>query len=429
MDQGRKLGFWETGTALFHDDAAGAGIILIATYINGKIDHALLKQALHLLFQRHPLLRATIHRTKAGYFFKLNADFHAVPVRFINRDGEQRWLEVGEKELNVLFPTHEYLWRAALISSKDGQNELILSFHHAIIDGYSCVHFIDELLRLYIELDMQTFMRIEPLPLLEPIEKLVTFHPTKESIADEVAKTTRSGLTELAYQTYAPVGKRTTKNHVAIIPPEELQGLKERCHQNQASINSVLYAALLLAQQRVLGKTLDTVVSSPVNLRDYCEPAIDDDQIGLFVSWINELTGEITANTSIWELARNYQLSHAHAIPKLAFLPENVKNEELEIYCPIFNLESLHHRRAFAAACSLTNMGQFDFPAIYGSLKLEGFFVTMSRQAGHVQINLSATSILQRLYLCFSYPHPLVHTDYIEEVAKQFKSILKSNIT
>lgn len=424
MDQARKLGFWETGQALLHDDAHGAGTIFVATYLRGKVDHVLLRESLHLMFQKHPLLRSTIHRTHKGYFFNLGADFHNIPIHFIHRDGEHHWLDIGERELSVQFPTHEYLWRAALIYSKGEQNELILSFHHSIIDGLSCVNFVDELLRFYADLELQTFKNLKPLLLMPAVEHLLAYHPTKESIEQEIRDLDKPEVVKLNYQTIVPLEKRVTKNRVEVILKERLRKIKESCRANCVNVNSLLNAALLLAQEQVLGKPLQTLITTPINLRSFCEPKIDDRPMGVFISYVTDFSGEINDNSSLWQLAQNYQERISALIPRVAFLPEEFEMEDLGKLVPVFDIKGLKERKAFPSSTCVTNKGIFDFPEIYGTLKLEAFFVTSSPQLAHIQVHLSVASILERMFLCFSYCYPLVHSEYIEEVADRFLKIL-----
>lgn len=420
MQQARKLGFWESGQALLHDDAAGAGTIFMAAYIHGKVDHVLLRESLHLMFQRHPLLRATLHRTHEGYFFNLSADFHSIPIHFIHRDGEHHWLNIGQRDLSTQFPTHEYLWRAALVYSKDEQNELILSFHHSIIDGLSCVNFVDELLRFYADLELQNFIQLKTLPLMPPVEELLAFHPTNETIENEISLLAKPGVTKLDYQTFVPLEKREARNCVETITKERLRKIKESCHANRVNVNSLLYAALLLAQQQVIGKPIQTILTTPINLRGFCEPKIDDKPMGVFISYIRDLSSEVDEKSSLWEVARNYQERLHVLIPKAAFLPAKFEMGDLPRLTPLFDLKEARERRCFPTSTCVTNKGQFDFPEIYGTLKLEAYFVTSSPKLGHIQIHLSVASILERMFLCFTYCHPLVETEYIQEVIKRF---------
>jgi NRPS condensation-like uncharacterized protein len=423
--EGRKLGFWETGAALLHDQAHGAGTIFSSTTIQGKIDPALLQEALLLMFQRHPLLRATLARETSGFFFVLNGDFASIPIRSIPREGEEHWLLVGEQELLHRFPTQKYLWRATLLFS-DERNELILSFHHSIIDGFSCVHFINELLRLYAELDLQTFVKIEPLPLLAPVEQLLAFHSTKGVLTQEVASLNQSNLTSLDYQTFVPFEQRMTKSQIATLSPKTLLQIKQSCRERGVNVNSLLYATLLLSQRKELGATLRTIVSTPVNLRHFCKPQVTDEPLGVFLSYIRDFSDPVEEKTSVWQLATSYEKRLKTSIPKLAFLPPDFQIEDLAELSPIFDVAALQEKKAFLSACCVTNKGRFDFPDLYGALKLEAFFVTSSRQAGHTKINLSVTSVLDRMFLCFSYCHPLVEEKHVQAVASACLTLLET---
>ncbi len=422
--EGRKLGFWETGAALLHEEASGAGTLFASAHIRGKIDPALLKEALYLLFERHPLLRATIQEEGEELYFRLNADFASIPVLFLPRRGQEHFLTLGEEEMGQRFPTKKYLWKVTLLSEGE-TNELLLLFHHSIIDGFSCVHFIDELLRLYTELDLQTFGQIEPLPLLPSVEQLLAVHPSKEAIAREMTALLRRAGGSIDYQTFAPFAERKTKNQIAVLPLETLQKIKTSCSQRKLNVNSLLYASLLLSLRKFLGKSLDPLVITPINLRHFCEPKLTEEPLGGFISYVSDCLGPVEENTQLWQLAERYEKRLHEQIPKLAFLPAQFQKGELARIAPLFfDIAALKDKRAFTSACCVTNKGHFAFPDLYGALKLEAFFVTSSRVAGQTMINLSVTSVLDRMFLCFSYCHPLACKDSVEAIAKECLTLL-----
>lgn len=412
----RLLGFWETGSHFLHDRGEGTGTLCLMARISGKIDHALLREALYLLYERHPLLRATIHSTQDAVFFNLSADFNAIQLHFITLKGEDHWIEYAEEELGRPFSSHEYLWRVTLLT-KGEYNELLISFHHAIADGISCIRFVDEFLRIYTELQMCSFIKITPLPFLDCIENLVSFKSNPQELQSEIAKINSGGLTTLSYQTFKPLKERSTKTHLLELDKNQLISLRQKCHAQHVTVNSLLYAALLLAEQQLLGQTLSVRVATPIQLRTYCTPPIDEEHFGCFLSYIEDVLWNINSQTTIWDLSRTYEQQLVHLIPKTAFLPAQFAPK----LSPYFSLPT---KEEFYAAACVTDKGFFRFPEVYGSLKLEALYITSSCRAGGIMMSLSATSVLDKMFLAFSYPHPLISASFAEELINRFKKII-----
>ncbi|QLH41537.1 MAG: hypothetical protein HWD59_01620 [Coxiellaceae bacterium] len=153
----RKLGYWETIKTLMHDLFAGNDITVIALHFKGMIQSGLCKRALQLSFERHPLLRATIHQDNTdGYQFQLNVDFAAIPFTIIQQTYPEQSISLIEAEMKSLFPKEKYLWRVTLLENTPKQEcYLLLTFHHAISDATAIFYFIHETLTAYSALEKQ----------------------------------------------------------------------------------------------------------------------------------------------------------------------------------------------------------------------------------------------------------------------------------
>ncbi len=78
----RLLGYWETTCHFAHDLLYGTGNVVACAQITGILCHRTFVQAIKLLFERHPLLRAVINSGKEGLFFELIAALSDIPIVF-----------------------------------------------------------------------------------------------------------------------------------------------------------------------------------------------------------------------------------------------------------------------------------------------------------------------------------------------------------
>ncbi|MHC5938530.1 condensation domain-containing protein, partial [Nostoc sp.] len=131
----RKLGLVENLFEILHD--LGAMIEVNAVRIEGPLTPTILQKALNLVQKRHPMLQVHIVDLADGAYFK-HEGTSKIPLRVINKQHENQWLEITQEELHRQFLGGvEPLCRVTLISpsTNNGISEIIATFHHAIIDG------------------------------------------------------------------------------------------------------------------------------------------------------------------------------------------------------------------------------------------------------------------------------------------------------
>ncbi|WNZ43598.1 condensation domain-containing protein [Leptolyngbya boryana CZ1] len=171
----RKLGLVENLFATLH--SMGAMIYVNIASIQGVISLDVLRSAMDLLQKRHPLLQVHLQESDDGVSFCADGTLR-IPLTAIERQHEQQWLEIAEGELLQKFSGEfDPLCRITLLQAfeQSGQNELIVTFHHAIADGISALHFVHELLSYYQQLaEGSPISPIESLPLLPSLEQLLS---------------------------------------------------------------------------------------------------------------------------------------------------------------------------------------------------------------------------------------------------------------
>jgi nonribosomal peptide synthetase CepB len=142
----RPLGQIETAMAGLHEQAGTTQTSSLLS-LDGLLDAALLRSAAAQLWQRHPLLQATIEEQAGGLYYTRNARLDELPVRHLALSDPSAALAQLEQELNCPLDPSRGLWKLALLSAPGQQHHLLLTCHHAIVDALSLTLLLGELLQ------------------------------------------------------------------------------------------------------------------------------------------------------------------------------------------------------------------------------------------------------------------------------------------
>lgn len=426
----RKLGLVENLFATLH--SMGAMIYVNIASIQGVISLDVLRSAIDLLQTRHPLLQVHLQESNNGVFFCTDGTLR-IPLTAIERQHEQQWLEIAEGELLQKFSDEfDPLCRITLLQTfeQSGQNELIVTFHHAIADGISALHFVHELLSYYQQLaEGSPISPIESLPLLPSLEQLLKKCLSEISTADFTPAIPSHPLqspTLLIEQT-APVVDRQTRLITRNLNQSITSQLKSRCRDEHTTVHGALCAAMILACVQQLSSQEPVLVScsSSVNLRASCFPPVESSHLGFFNSNITT-THHAEPNTNFWKLAREcrsniHQLVH-HKVPHY-----QVSNAELlNKYQSSFLAQLAEHNMGRNATTHVSNLGQWDLKTTYGSIRLESFYFSVGLSVVGPCFWLGTTTVNQQLCCTFTYTDPLISTKTAEALANSVINILSN---
>lgn len=74
----------------------------------------------------------------------------------------------------------------------------------------------------------------------------------------------------------------------------------------------------------------------------------------------------------------------------------------------------------------MTNKGVANLTKHYGNLELTGYYTASSRQAGDLAINLSLTTIQNKIYCCFTYTKALLSVKRAKNLVDIFFQLIDS---
>ncbi|MGW3040584.1 amino acid adenylation domain-containing protein [Kitasatospora sp. NPDC001159] len=122
--------------------------------LQGPVDPARLRAAWEALLTRHAALRACFRQRASGETVQVIADRVDLPWRVVDLshldDPDEAVRELAEEDrLRRFDPAKPPLLRLTLIRLDDASHRLVVTCHHAVMDGWSLPIVFDELLALY----------------------------------------------------------------------------------------------------------------------------------------------------------------------------------------------------------------------------------------------------------------------------------------
>ncbi len=308
----RPLGSFETAQAL--TDAHTPFNVVAVLRLRDGPNASTIRHALDALQKRHPLLRAAIVSSDQGLRF-VPCEL-PIALERLDREGDSAWERAAEIELGSRFDAEVGpLVRCRLVGD-GGQgrtSEIILSFHHSIVDGASGTNAVAELLSACASIEAGETPQIgPPLPLLRPSEELFpASHLGFRRRLSLAGFLMRQMADEISYRVRS-IGTRRPPIHprgrcrilCRSLGAEDTTALVRTCRRRRLSLNNALNAAMMLAVQRQLygGETIPMRHFNFANLRPLLKPPVDDEHI-LSLHSMLRVTVSVRAEDDLWTTA------------------------------------------------------------------------------------------------------------------------------
>lgn len=286
--------------------------VVILRVTNGPPEETL-REVLDILQSRHPLLRVHIWKEKNRYFFE-SLGTPKIPLKVISRKSNEFWQQVAEEELNqVLDFSKGPLVRLTYIIDPDKkkESEIVINFHHSIIDAASGTNLVHEMLSLCHSHsstgDSKTF------ELIPPVEKF--FPPAFKGIRrkwNNFLFILRQMGDELLYRLRsrgcrkAPIHSEGRGKILPMILSKEItNALCKLSRRKRVTLNSLFAAALMMAVQKHIyeGSVVPFRNFSFADLRSYITPPLQEEYLGSYFAMMR-FTVRMKENPQVWDLAR-----------------------------------------------------------------------------------------------------------------------------
>ena len=369
--------------------------VVLVGRVRGAVVPSQVTTELERLRSRHPLLAVRVQIEDDGTGTFLGQSVPAIKVHAEPRESEDQWLARIEKEFRTSFPIETGpLVRCTLIHS-ESVCEIILCGHHTICDGMSLGYLLRDLLACLTEPKRELAGSAFP----PPIDNSTVATPPSTNALQR-------SIMELINKRWSAKGIRFTESDMRRmheefwqrntgiqvlawdIDPGDTVGLVERSRAEEVTVNSALWTAFLAAQYdiQVDRRRYRQRSALAVNTREKLLVSAGE-SFGFYAS---SLTVRLpySPRRSFWDNARKV---HSRIEKKLGKtnLFRMLSSEQIHptlldsLYFRKYGLldsaipsQLLHkmgwHKITYGYA--LTNVGRFDIPTTYGSLKLEAVF-------------------------------------------------------
>lgn len=350
--------------------------------LSGRIEEKKLYKALGRIQAKHPLLRSVVQHKNGTPHFIVQEFPAPIPVKVVERLGEDDWQFEVHREWVTPFPTEgEPLARMVWLQGKE-THELMLVAHHCICDGQSGVTLLRELLSVYDhpEQDIGFPSKLIPVDGLVPAE--LRENRQFQKTVRRKAFLFRLGLAlkrvlsrRPAAPQVAPLQMYFHRWHVDRIAT---LALTERCRTEGVTVLAATSLALMQAFRDVCGVTSLKNAYTMVNARRFLPQLPQDSMFGVVPGVAlrrKDLPnpGEM-ATSGFWDRARAIKADMAKRIDRLGS----------GLYSYLVALESMHgiysrlvsdtESAPVVRHVTLSNMGRIDLPQQYQNFRVEAVY-------------------------------------------------------
>lgn len=410
----RKMGFFEALMIRMHEQLQGHGSVATTTRVKGTISFSDFKQALNLLFERHPPLRATAYAKNNAYYFNFNAQFNNIPITFVQTDDKHVPHQLLTQEAAQPFELSKYLWRAYLVSNNDHEHDIVLGCSHAISDGMSLANLNSEILVAIQDTQSNQLFSLPRLPLLPSMEALITNKNTSNEIEEHA-----ESVNILHLKNKYNIDNAHSCSIIRTLKPAQMNKITQACREYQITINSALNIALfkaLMESQEL--KELNAPIFNAVNVRPMSEGKIKQENLGGYASNI-EIKISCKETSDFWELTKKFNATLSAAlINQDILIPINPDISNLDRVIKL--MKEKRDQQIFPLQYAvLSNLGKIDnlFSKISANHSVQDFRFTILNPAAVYGVNLFVSTLENKMNLVFTFTEPMSDINWIEKLA------------
>lgn len=414
----RVLGGIETQMAAMHQELAGTTQGAQCVRLGGSIRVGELREAARIVFGTYPILRCAIGPQDAGLRFVAHDEFDRVQLRPLPELAATTLESALEAEVGDPVDPSDVVWRLAL-SGEDGSDDriIVLTCHHAVIDGFGFQVLFQELFRVLDALRRGADPTRDPAGFPPPIDDFLL--PGATGPAQSHA------IDAIAYHSEAPVADRTTRMIPAEFSVDGSRRLEQACRARRISVNALL-AAALAAACRDLGVIGDeTPFKTAVSLRDRAaETGIATDQLGCYIAVADAVLrpkSPAAGDYDLVPLAKQYEAQLFSAMMRTCVRrPSGTMTDLLRA------TQSLREGRSFAHGIGIANAGTVTLDGELETLQVLDWRGINNRVGGNVSVVLHPIVFAGEQKLGFVYPEPLVDGDVVRALSGRFVELLET---
>jgi NRPS condensation-like uncharacterized protein len=401
--------------------------ITVVLRILPSLHFKVIEQALSTLQERQCIFNLGIRQVWNGFRFIKPPEKMPVPLYEVNRVSDDTWKELATKWINTKIDIKGPLIHAIYISSKEEQTtcELILVFHHALVDSVSLRLILHEFLSLCAKV---------PLPIKDiKQDNLPEFKLVIPQLPGQFKGFSlvwhlfpfiiRQIVNELRFfrkGSSLPIPENSNNALINLnLSLEKSRKLVIAIARKGLSLNSVLGAAILLALvKRIHLQPYDRLFNaiSFANIRPYFLGDIPENGFGSFISMIR-FTLTIYPDSTVESIAQNLRQQ----------MYKSGKAKEVLLYSIMSNAllsMALKMRKMRLGNSGLSFIGKLDLQSKYGNLFLKNVHAYISNNALGPEFSGLGKILFGRVELNFTYLTAELDKDQAEAIVKDIENQL-----
>ena len=388
--------------------------------------------------QKHyPLLCSIIAERGGGFCFEMDLDEKPVKLQLIARNGDDQWLGLVRNELNLGFD-HSVppLMRALYLepSPGTGPSEIILSFHHAIVDAEFLMTFSDQLLTLAgqdksgLEQVLSTLSKTaDPSPLLADI--LPQSYRMPRLFFCLLPFMSRQLKNEMIYKKWTGTLKdsvipASSENDVATLgfTEEETISLIKWSRENELSLNSIITATMLMVVNEFNYDNRKKMLRAVqfANLRPFTHPPVAKHVAGSFIAMMRfniPLSNSLSLENKTIQIAKYFDSQ----------LKESVKRGDKFLFSLLSKIlikKSFRDKKERLSATALSYAGPIKLKKKYGAVELADMHGFITNNSLGPELSGFGKICFKRLSLDINFLAAETDRDKAQQMTRAIKSSL-----
>lgn len=407
----RPLGAFER--ALFISDQHSPFNVVTLLQLENPPAPQVVEAALKILQGRHPLLQAGIRN---GRFERASH-----PLEFTTTQAD--WLSLVEHEMNTRLDAERQLFRG-MYNYSPQRADLILTFHHAIMDAASGMNLLDEFLKLCASDENPLLPALEVAPPVE--ENFPRPYKGVQGVLRIVQYAIAQMVDEMRYQLNAR-GKRTLPVNLGgrgfastlVLPEELVDVLAKRCRAENVTLNSLLNSVLVLAVNRHIyaGESLPMRTFSFADLRPHTVPPLPAEHLANYISMMR-FTADVSGTMNIWYLAKDIHTKIYRSLKQGdKFTAALVSESLMKMFTRMKSMRM--------GAVGLSYGGAVPLEAKYGNINVTGLHAFLSSFDLGPEVSCQARLFKHELWLDFMFLETDMDRAMAEKIVREGKAILE----
>lgn len=393
--------------------------------LEGNLAASQVRSALDQLQRRHPLLRARVVSAGSKYAFHFDVT-NPIPLDVRERATPDAWIAATEETLNTRFDLASGPLVRCHYLAGTGCGDLLVTFHHMIVDAASAIRLFADLLTLCAGRTPADFEEVADEGRF-PASRLFPREFTGVRLARAVGGFMGHQVADEMGFRWNSRGVRTppiaSSGRGCILPVRFgaplTSALIQASRRHRVTLNAILGAGMLAAVQRKLYPSARVPLRHIVfaDLRPRLRSSVPERMLGCFLTMFR-LTVLLERNGDFWALATQVQDASIRA--------ERSGERQLSYLLSPGIMKVILGLRAFRwSATALSYSGPPNLPEDYGAFRLVGLHAFPSNMTTGPEYSALARLFRGELWCDFLYLDCDMDAATAREIARDMQAILQ----